>query len=71
MSMTDAFIGFAIFDIGLMLSTVAPYLIPASTAAVSGALDLTAANIISVQFKRSGSTAETMTVHDMDVVSMN
>jgi hypothetical protein len=42
--------------------------IPASAAAVSGGVDLTAANIISVQFKRSGSTAETMQVHDMEVV---
>lgn len=47
------------------------FLIPASAPAVSGSLDLTAANILSVQFKRSGSTAETMQVHDMDVVALN
>ena len=46
-------------------------LIPASAAVVSGAVDLTAANIISVQAKRSGSTAETMQVHDLEVIAMN
>ena len=46
-------------------------LLPASAPAVSGACDLTAANIISVQFLRSGSTAETMQVHDMEVTAMN
>lgn len=46
-------------------------LLPAATPTVSGACDLTAANIISVQFLRSGSTAETMQVHDMEVTAMN
>lgn len=63
--------GFALFNIGLLLSTVAPMLLPASAPAVSAACDLTAANIISVQFLRSGSTAETMQVHDMEVVALN
>lgn len=63
--------GFAQFNVGLLLSTVAPMLLPASAPAVSGACDLTAANIISVQFLRSGSTAETMQVHDMEVIAMN
>jgi hypothetical protein len=45
--------------------------IPGSAPAVSGACDLTAALIISVQAARSGSTAETMQVHDMEVVAMN
>ena len=65
--------GSAKFHVGLLLSTVAPMLLPASAAAVSGACDLTAGatNIISVQFLRSGSTAETMQVHDMEVVSLN
>ncbi len=63
--------GWAVFDIALMLSTVAPYMIAATPPVVSGSLDLTSANIISVQFKRSGSTGETMTVSDMDVVAMN
>lgn len=53
-------------------AVVAPTLmIPASAPAVSGSVDLTAALIISCQFKRSGSTAETMQIHDMDVVAMN
>lgn len=46
------------------------FVAPASAAAAVG-VDTTAANILSVQFKRSGSTAETMTVQDMDVVAMN
>lgn len=52
-------------------STLQPVMIPASAAAVSGAVDLTSANIISVQLKRSGSTAETATVQDMHVIAMN
>jgi hypothetical protein len=46
-------------------------LIPGSLAAVSGACDLTAASIISVQFKRSGSTVETMQIHNMQVIALN
>lgn len=45
--------------------------IPASAPAVSAACDLTAALIISVQYLRSGSTAETMQVHDMEVIALN
>lgn len=63
--------GKAHFNVGLIASTLQPIMLPASAAAVSGACDLTAANIISVQYLRSGSTAETMTVQDMDVASMN
>lgn len=63
--------GSAKFNVGLLLSTLSPMLLPASAPAVSGACDLTAALIISVQFLRSGSTAETMQVHDMEVVAMN
>lgn len=46
-------------------------LVPASAPAVSSACDLTAANIISVQANRSGSTAETMQVHMMRVTALN
>jgi hypothetical protein len=46
-------------------------LIPASAAAAVGSLDLTATEIISIQAKRSGSTAETMTVQDMEVIALN
>lgn len=63
--------GYAQFHVGLLLSTLAPMLLPASAPVVSAACDLTAANIISVQFLRSGSTAETMQIHDMEVVAMN
>lgn len=48
-----------------------PVLIPATAPVVSSSLDLTAANIISVQFKRSGSTSESMQVHEIIVVAMN
>lgn len=63
--------GSAHFHVGLIASTLQPIMLPASAPAASGSVDLTAANIISVQYLRSGSTAETMQVHDMEVVSMN
>lgn len=46
-------------------------MLPASAPAASGSCDLTAANIISVQFLRSGSTAETMQVLEMEVIALN
>jgi len=46
-------------------------LIPASAPVVSAACDLTAALIISVQFKRSGSTVETIQVLEMEVTALN
>lgn len=58
-------------NVGVIASTLQPVMLPASAAVVSAACDLTAAKIISVQARRSGSTAETMTVQDMDVVGMN
>lgn len=61
--------GRATFNTGVIAAGT--FLIPASAAAVTGSLDLTAANIISVQFKRSGSTAETMTVQDLEVNALN
>jgi hypothetical protein len=63
--------GIAHFNVGVIASTLQPLMIPASAPAVSSAIDLTAANIISVQFKRSGSTAETMQVHDIEVIALN
>ena len=60
--------GWAMFNEAIQ---AAHMLIPATVGAVSGACDLTAANIISVQYKRSGSTAETMQVLSMDVTAMN
>jgi hypothetical protein len=55
----------------LIASTAQPVMIPASLAAVSAACDLTAALIVSLQALRSGSTAESMQVHDMKVVALN
>ncbi len=55
---------------GTLLTTNIPVLIPL-TAPAQVTTDLTVARIVSVQFKRSGSTAETMQVHDMDVIAMN
>ena len=46
---------------------VGHFLLPASAPAPSGACDLTAPLILSVQALRSGSTAETMQVHDTQV----
>lgn len=59
-----AFFGTAVIAVG-------DFLIPASAAVVSGACDLTAALIISVQAKRSGSTVETMATQDMEVIALN
>jgi hypothetical protein len=63
--------GSAKFNNAVVASTLQPILIPASAAVVSGACDLTAALIISVQFKRSGSTVETMTVQDLEWIPLN
>lgn len=60
--------GDAEFNVGVLASTLAPMLIPASAPAVSSAIDLTSvSSIISVQFKRSGNTAETMQVHELKI----
>jgi hypothetical protein len=53
------------------LIAVGSFLIPASAPVVSAACDLTLANIISLQALRSGSTAETMQIHDMEVIALN
>lgn len=58
-------------NVGVLASTLQPAMIPASASVDSSACDLTAALIISCQFKRSGSTAETMTVQDMEVIALN
>lgn len=46
-------------------------MIPAGTAVASATMDLTTASIVSVQFKRSGSTAEHMWYQDLEVIAMN
>ena len=65
------FDGISHFAVTLLLSTNAPLFIPDSAPAVSASLDLTAANIISVQFQRSGAGVWTMQTHDMEIVAMN
>jgi hypothetical protein len=60
--------GWAMFNEAVL---VAHQMISLAAGAASAACDLTAANIISVQYLRSGSTAETMQVLSMDVVAMN
>jgi hypothetical protein len=59
-------VGRAHFNNAVLASTLQPLMIPASAPA-QVTVDLTSASIISVQFKRSGSTVETMQVHDMTV----
>jgi hypothetical protein len=63
--------GKALFNNAVVASTLQPIMIPASVPAVVGSLDLTSANIISCQFLRSGSTAETIQVHDLEVTALN
>lgn len=63
--------GRAHFNPAVIASTAQPIMIPASAPVVSGSCDLTAANIISVQALRSGSTAETMQVHNLQVIALN
>jgi hypothetical protein len=63
--------GYSLFCIQLLLSTNAPILIPNVTPVVSASIDLTAANIIGLQFMRSGAGVWTMNVQDMEVVAMN
>jgi hypothetical protein len=63
--------GWVEFNPGVVASTAQPLMIPASAAAVSAACDLTGTLIPSLQFLRSGSTAETMTVQDYDISPYN
>lgn len=63
--------GKAFFSNLVVATTAQPVMIPPDTAVVSGACDLTLSKIISVQFKRSGSTAEHMWVQDMEVTGAN
>lgn len=56
----------------LIASTAQPVMIPASAPVVSAAVDLTSASLVlSPQVLRSGSTAETMQVHDMEFEALN
>jgi hypothetical protein len=62
--------GKVIFESAVIANRV--FLLPASAPAVSGACDLTvASNVLSLQALRSGSTAETMQVVDLQVTALN
>lgn len=63
--------GWIEFNPGVVATTLQPLMIPASAAVVSGACDLTSTLVPSLQFLRSGSTAETITVQDYDISPMN
>lgn len=62
--------GVAWFDPAIIASTLQPILFPTAGAAASAALDLTAANIVSLQVLQSG-TAGTIQVQQLEVVAMN
>jgi hypothetical protein len=62
--------GIAWFDPGVIASTLQPMMIPTSAAAASASLDLTAANIVSIQPLQSGS-AGTITVEELKVTALN
>jgi hypothetical protein len=64
--------GIAHFNPAVIASTNQPIMIPASAPVQSAAVDLTNAGLgFSLQALRSGSTAETMQVHDVDLEAMN
>jgi hypothetical protein len=63
--------GLAIFDQNHIATPNTIMYFPQAGAAASGALDLTAALIPSIQMLRSGSTAETATVQEMKVIALN
>lgn len=62
--------GIAWFDPGVIASTLQPMMIPTTGAAASASLDLTAANIVSIQPLQSG-TAGTITVEELKVTALN
>lgn len=62
--------GWSSWDPGIIASTLQPIMIPTAGAAPSAALDLTAANIVSIQCLQSG-TAGTIQVQQMQVEALN
>lgn len=62
--------GWAIVNPGVIASTLQPIMYPLAGAAASASLDLTAANIVSVQALQSG-TAGTVQVQQMQVIALN
>lgn len=63
--------GKVLFNNAVLASTLQPMMVPASAPAASAACDLTASLVLSPQFSRSGSTAETMQVHDVSYEALN
>lgn len=61
-------IGMAWFDPAIIASTLQPIVFPAGGGAASAALDLTAANIVSLQVLQSG-TAGTIQVQELEVTA--
>lgn len=62
--------GIATFDHLIIANTLQPIMVPTAGAAPSAALDLTAANIVSVQVLQSG-TAGTIQVQELKVTALN
>jgi hypothetical protein len=58
-------------NVAVVASTLQPVMIPASAPGTAVGIDTTAANFISPQFKRSGSTAEAVQVHSYMFESLN
>ena len=72
LGVSGALIGHGIFNanVAVLASTLQPVMMPASAPA-QVTVDLTQAFVISPQFIRSGSTAETMQVHELVFEAMN
>jgi hypothetical protein len=62
--------GKLLFNNAVVATSIQPIMIPASAAAVSSACDLTGVLVPSLQFLRSGSTAEHMWAQDFDISPM-
>lgn len=62
--------GIAWWDHLIIANTLQPIMVPAAGAAASAGLDLTAANIVSVQALQSG-TAGTIQVQELKVIALN
>lgn len=58
------------FNTAVVASTLQPLFMPASLTAPVTA-DLTANNVLSLQFLRSGSTVETMQIQNLQVIALN
>ncbi len=63
--------GIAWADPGVIASTLQPIMLPTGASAASGALDLTAANIVSIQGLMSGTAGCTLVVDELKVTALN